>query len=51
MGVGTRTKAWRFTDINKDYAVSAISDILCGMLNRTLVLFHIPIKTSGTYAH
>jgi hypothetical protein len=22
MGVGTRTKAWRFTDINKDYAVS-----------------------------
>lgn len=23
MGVGTRTKAWRFTDINKDYSVSA----------------------------
>lgn len=22
MGVGTRTKAWRFTDINKDYALS-----------------------------
>jgi myotubularin-related protein 6/7/8 len=21
MGVGTRTKAWRFTDINKDYSV------------------------------
>lgn len=21
MGVGTRTKAWRLTDINKDYAV------------------------------
>src|ERR1700761_6928677 len=24
MGVGTRTKAWRFTDINKDYTVSRI---------------------------
>lgn len=23
MGVGTRTKAWRFTDINKDYSFSA----------------------------
>ena len=23
MGVGSRTKAWRFTDINKDYSVSA----------------------------
>lgn len=22
MGLGTRTKAWRFTDINKDYSVS-----------------------------
>lgn len=22
MGVGSRTKAWRFTDINKDYSVS-----------------------------
>ena len=22
MGVGTRSKAWRFTDINKDYTVS-----------------------------
>ncbi len=21
MGVGTRSKAWRFTDINKDYTV------------------------------
>lgn len=21
MGVGTRSKAWRFTDINKDYSV------------------------------
>jgi myotubularin-related protein 6/7/8 len=21
MGVGSRTKAWRFTDINKDYSV------------------------------
>jgi myotubularin-related protein 6/7/8 len=28
MGVGTRTKAWRFTDINKDYTVriSSFSD-------------------------
>ena len=24
MGVGTRTKAWRFTDINKDYKVSTL---------------------------
>ena len=23
MGVGTRTKAWRFTDINKDYQVKS----------------------------
>lgn len=23
MGVGTRTKAWRFTDLNKDYVVSS----------------------------
>lgn len=22
MGVGSRTKAWRFTDVNKDYSVS-----------------------------
>lgn len=21
MGVGTRSKAWRFTDLNKDYSV------------------------------
>lgn len=21
MGIGSRTKAWRFTDINKDYSV------------------------------
>jgi len=25
MGVGTRSKAWRFTDINKDYSVSTLS--------------------------
>jgi hypothetical protein len=25
MGVGSRTKAWRFTDINKDYTVSEVS--------------------------
>ena len=24
MGIGSRTKAWRFTDINKDYSVSAL---------------------------
>lgn len=24
MGLGTRTKAWRFTDINKDYTVSQL---------------------------
>lgn len=24
MGVGTRTKAWRFTDINKDYSVRSM---------------------------
>jgi hypothetical protein len=24
MGVGSRTKAWRFTDINRDYQVSII---------------------------
>lgn len=24
MGVGSRTRAWRFTDINKDYSVSTV---------------------------
>jgi myotubularin-related protein 6/7/8 len=24
MGIGSRTKAWRFTDINKDYSVGAL---------------------------
>jgi hypothetical protein len=27
MGVGTRSKAWRFTDINKDYAVRLLAPI------------------------
>jgi hypothetical protein len=31
MGVGTRSKAWRFTDLNKDYSV------------RVLTLFHIAV--------
>jgi hypothetical protein len=25
MGVGSRTKAWRFTDINKDYSVFSLN--------------------------
>lgn len=25
MGVGNRTKAWRFTDLNKDYNVSGLN--------------------------
>lgn len=28
MGVGTRTKAWRFTDINKDYKVNPLIPLL-----------------------
>lgn len=27
MGVGTRTKAWRFTDINKDYSVRLFPEL------------------------
>lgn len=27
MGLGTRTKAWRFTDINKDYTVSKAANL------------------------
>ncbi|SRR6266550_1747037 len=27
MGVGTRTKAWRFTDINKDFSVRALQSL------------------------
>jgi hypothetical protein len=37
MGLGTRTKAWRFTDINKDYTVSRLlesRDVL-GRVGRT----------------
>lgn len=30
MGVGTRTKAWRFTDINKDYSVGRWLNFLRG---------------------
>jgi myotubularin-related protein 6/7/8 len=25
MGLGTRTKAWRFTDVNKDYEVGEVA--------------------------
>lgn len=28
MGLGTRTKAWRFTDINKDYSVSGACSLV-----------------------
>jgi hypothetical protein len=27
MGVGTRSKAWRFTDINKDYTVRSLPPV------------------------
>ena len=29
MGVGSRTKAWRFTDINKDFSVSHVVSMSC----------------------
>jgi hypothetical protein len=32
MGVGVRTKAWRFTDLNKDYSVSYQKWIICAYL-------------------
>jgi hypothetical protein len=53
MGVGTRTKAWRFTDINKDYAVS----IRLSLLKRAVckeqfkVLVYLPLATGRTDSH
>ena len=46
MGVGSRTKAWRFTDINKDYKVrSAISAFASVQRLKTrLVLSDVPGK-------
>jgi len=34
MGVGTRSKAWRFTDINKDYTVRLLSPMRLAMFIR-----------------
>lgn len=36
MGVGTRSKAWRFTDINKDYSVGRATFSLVTHLSMTL---------------
>jgi hypothetical protein len=49
MGVGKRTKAWRFTDINRDYSVRFT--IILQKLSATYrrfhpVLFHISFQTS-----
>lgn len=48
MGVGTRTKAWRFTDINKDYSVSDLQ-IVEVFLKPSLDILNIPSEISGSY--
>lgn len=54
MGVGSRSKAWRFTDINKDYSVGGpFYLILCALLRslRYQVLFDVPCKVSCSYTN
>lgn len=51
MGVGTRSKAWRFTDINKDYAVRSqppmrqVTFICNASAIFPLVLFDLPFAS------
>jgi hypothetical protein len=51
MGVGIRSKAWHFTDINKDYTVRSPSPVRLAMFTVTLVhlcplvLFNIPLAS------
>jgi len=44
MGVGTRSKAWRFTDLNKDYSVCPSFSFLSDMaLSHYLLSSALPI--------
>lgn len=47
MGVGTRTKAWRFTDINKDYQVGHFPLSVAIILTLSSVLPHLSISSSS----
>lgn len=51
MGLGTRTKAWRFTDINKDYTVSRLNGVrVLQLILGSLVLSNLPSKARGSFA-
>ena len=54
MGVGSRTKAWRFTDINKDYAVCLRFFLVTRvpvLPIKIIVLLYIPREVGGTYTY
>lgn len=49
MGIGSRTKAWRFTDINKDYSVCVLGFIAIWAANphSFTVLLDVPFSVSS----